>query len=887
LLVICLLLGGYSIWLYRRDSVELPRAIALTLVGLRLTALAGILFFYMRLERRFERELVHDSRVAVLIDTSQSMGLRDAPGQQSQGDTRLDPVVLGLAEGPLLKQLREQHEVALFRCDEQETPIPLASLAKFPELGANEQVEHDSTKLLRALHSGRRAALVAGILVVLGMVLASVYIVLGFTAARETHSWTIPLAAVAFLAAGIVLGTAMLREPRLSVATLIGWEDSLPAPESDAPSADKTPAAEPDWQSLLVPRGVESRLGDALHSLLLAEQGGTLAGVVLVTDGNRTAGRVLEQVGSAYARAAVPIFPIGMGTDQLPRNVRIVDFEAPQRAYVGDRFPIAVHLQATGLPQSQVQVKLLSQPVGAAATAQERLEEARTVDLAPGELVTERFEVEPAADEVGSREYRVRVAPLENELQRDDNEWGAKVEITSRKVKILLVAGGPMWEYMYLRNQLFRDTSQHAEVSVLLQSARGAISQEAHEILSEFPSTAAALGEYDCIVAFDPDWEALDETQIQLLDQYVGEQAGGLVFVAGGVNMNRSVARREVGKFRILRQLLPVVLFSLESPSSLSRRDTSVPIPLEFTREGREASWLWLGDDSATSERNWQESPGVFSYFPVKEAKPGATVLARAADAEAKLNGMFPIYMASQFYGAGRVFYLGSGEMWRLREREEALFEEFYTKVIRWTSEARTLRDSRRGMLLVDRDRGSLGDRITVRGTLFDEQRRPLEIPEVTATLVQPDQRRIPFPLKRLEQGGTPGLYTEQFVATLEGDYRIELVPPQSEELLSRDVRIRLPDSELREPRRNDAVLGALAKQTGGAYFKGWDAALATAATLSRSELATKLLPNEQTTVLPGTPDRQFDQRLMGWLIGFLVGVLSLEWLLRRWHKLA
>ena len=45
--------------------------------------------------------------------------------------------------------------------------------------------------------------------------------------------------------------------------------------------------------------------------------------------------------------------------------------------------------------------------------------------------------------------------------------------------------------------------------------------------------------------------------------------------------------------------------------------------------------------------------------------------------------------------------------------------------------------------------------------------------------------------------------------------------------------------------------------------------------------------PQDQVTVLPGTPDRGFERQLMGWLLGLIAGALCLEWLLRRLSRLA
>ena len=76
--------SAFVVWMYRKDSVELPRGLAVLLCVLRLVAFAGILFFFFGLEKRAERKLVKNSRAILLIDTSQSMGLRDSDNGNCQ-----------------------------------------------------------------------------------------------------------------------------------------------------------------------------------------------------------------------------------------------------------------------------------------------------------------------------------------------------------------------------------------------------------------------------------------------------------------------------------------------------------------------------------------------------------------------------------------------------------------------------------------------------------------------------------------------------------------------------------------------------------------------------------------------------------------------------------
>lgn len=892
LLGLCGGLVAYTVWMYRRDTAELSRSLAIVLTLLRIIAFAGILFYYFKLERRAEQQLVKNSRAIVLVDTSQSMGIRDQSSGAGSGLPRYEDIITALNNTAILAGLRKDHDVVVYRFDQEEKPVEIVSLPKLDSQRLTST--SDDAGIASALADARRLALIGGGLLALGVLASIVHAALRRPGMRpeDRTAWALLVCMVAMIASVIVLATASLRDPRLSLETIAGLSNELPQTDGSS-NVDEPVVTEVDWNEQLKPRGIETRLGDALRSILASERGGTAAGIVVFTDGNSNAGVDMSVAIAAARDAGIPIFPVGLGSDVLPVNARVVDLEAPQRAYLGDKFTVTGHVMVTGVSQTSLSLELVSAPAASKGASPddapplEVLEEERTIEAAEGKLVTVRFEIEPEKDQVGKREYRLRAKPIERETEPDDNQRTAKVEIVDRKDRVLLLAGGPMREFIFLRNQLYRDETRGTHVTVLLQSARPGISQEAHEIIYEFPQTADELFEYDCIVAFDPDWDVLDELQIELLERFVAEKAGGLIVVAGPVFTPQWTSRRDAGKLRTIKKLYPVQFYSPAAASiGLSRFGSTSAWPIEFSREGREAPFLWLGDDSFSSERAWKSFEGIFGYYAVKDPKPGATVYARFADPDAKIDDQFPIYMAGHFYGSGRVFYLGSGEMWRSRSVDEALFEEFYTKLIRWAGEGRLLRDSNRGLLLLDKDRCYIGDRVTIRATLQDEQHQPLTVSEVAATLVRPGGLRVPLTLRKLQDSDREGIYTDQFTAAQEGDYRVELAPPGGEEeLLVREVRARIPDNELRDSKRNDALLADLASRTKGEYFVGVTAVVGSDG--GASVLPERLEPMDQTTVLPGAPDKKFEERLMGWLIGLIGGVLCVEWLLRRLNKLA
>ena len=127
-------------------------------------------------------------------------------------------------------------------------------------------------------------------------------------------------------------------------------------------------------------------------------------------------------------------------------------------------------------------------------------------------------------------------------------------------------------------------------------------------------------------------------------------------------------------------------------------------------------------------------------------------------------------------------------------------------------------------------------------------------------------------------------MYSGRFIAAQAGDYELQMALPGDGEpvILEREVRVKLPNLEIERPQRNDALLRRVAAESNGKYFVGLPAA-----TDGENALASTVVSKRRETFLPGTPDRDFQRRLMVWLMVLICGALFLEWLIRRLSKLA
>ncbi len=877
-----------SIRYYKRDVSELSRPIRWSLIALRVMTILALVFFFLNLQRRTQRIITRQSEVAVLVDTSQSMSL---PSGSTVGtETRSDRVRKLLADSNLLEKLSAEHQVSIYAFGDQSEPRLIDSL------GGAIAGDPDNPAVA-ADRKFSTPAVFGGMLITIGALLGMISLVIGAAGNRAIVGWWI-IGCIATLIPGIVcLGSVYCVRTDEPLAQILGLQRSQIETESevtDEGNDTPSPRRVLNWNVEVAASASESRIGDAIRATLSTHDPATLAGIVLATDGQSNGGVDVNVAVSSAQRGEVALYPLGLGSSDAPINVRVVDLEAPRRVYPGDNFVVTAVLQGSGPSPIDVEVQLLDGLDRSASELQNQAADA--VVSPPGEVVDSqrvqiksdgtltgiRFELEP--DSVGRRRLAIRiVAPAEDKNGADDMR-DARYEVVSRKLKVLTIAGGPTREYRFVRNLLYRDKS--IELHAWLQTGQPGISQDTDQLLTEFPTTPDQLFEYDAIVMFDPDWSAFSAESLQLLDRWLTQQAGGMILIAGPVYHPQWSRKRTDPNVAKIAGFFPINISSRSSLSVAGQQGDDSAWPLKFTPEARRAEFLWIAESEKDSFEVWDEFGGVYDYVDATSAKPGAKVYAYFSDPTTEISGSLPIYMASHFFGAGRVYFQGSGEMWRLRSKSDSYFDSYYTKLIRWVGEGRLLRDSNRGLLLVDSSRAQVGDTITIRAVLTDEQFEPLDVPEVQAKLLAPGGRIDD--LRLLPQQGEPraGTYGARFIVREAGSYEVRLTlgDALNEQVLRQTVQVRLPTVELERPQRNDVALESFATATGGKYQK---IDLNTTDDSVSTNLVSWLRPQPQTSVLPGTPDVDFTSRRNGVLMWLIATMLTMEWVIRRLHRLA
>ncbi|GMU23653.1 MAG: hypothetical protein AMXMBFR13_37310 [Phycisphaerae bacterium] len=613
------------------------------------------------------------------------------------------------------------------------------------------------------------------------------------------------------------------------------------------------------------PLGAATDIGRAVRQAVESLSGSPVAGIVVLSDGRFNHGEPAEVV-ARYARSKrIPVIAVGIGDPSPPRNVTVATLEAPPNVFVKDPFKVTAHLRAQGLDGTRLSVELLERGAG---SAQPTVVETRPVTVGPGgqipPLVFDRKIGE--AQEV---RLTVRVAPQEAETLTDDNQQEVAVRALENKTRVLLVSGGPTWEYQYLSRLLERDAT--INLSCWLQSADEEAVRDGNTVIDHFPRKQEELFQYDLIILLDPQPGDFDPAWTAHIESLVGSYGGGLLFIAGRINTPRFA--HDVNT-RALLDLLPVVLDANEADLMLNELGhfqlAGWPLAVPPAVAGHPV--MALSDQPGETQQIWNRLPGVYWHYPVRREKPVATAFLRHSNPRMRNSYGGHVLLASQFFGAGRTGFLAYDGTWRWRRYGDRYFNRFWIQLLRHLVEGKLLSGQQRGLIQIERDRYAVGEAVVVEARLLDSRNLPLEEETVEATVAAPGAAARRLVLKA--QPNRPGWYRGQYVPTELGTHSVQIDLPGgsgSEPAAIRgEIRVGRAELEFLRPELDREALQLLATGSAGGKYLNVD----------EVDQLSGLIPSRTASlVLTGQPTLLWDR---WWTLAAVVGLLGLEWLIRK-----
>lgn len=639
--------------------------------------------------------------------------------------------------------------------------------------------------------------------------------------------------------------------------------------EADGKENDETENRTPDAAiRQLAARGAATNPSRALRRSIESLGGAPLAGVVLLSDGGFNQGDPVAVLARYIEDHRVPLHAIGIGDAAPPRNVRITEVVTPENAFKQDPFSVTAHIATQGMAGETIVVELYERDASESGGGVPV--ETRTVTIrADGNL--EPLTFTRTREAIGRCTYRVSVPVGEYESVGDDNSKQTTVNVIDDRVRVLLIAGGPSWEYRYVSRLLTRDAT--FDLSCWLQSAAHEAVRDGNTIIDALPATPEELFEYDAVVMIDPDSAEFGPGWAKALETLVTDYGGGMLYVASRKFTPQFLRDSAV---RSIVRMLPITP-EPEADLILNRighyQTRSWPLTIAAQAFGH--SILRLGGEVADARQRWAEVTGVYWHYPVLREKSVATVLMRHSDPRMRNSYGQHVLLATQFVGSGRSAFMAFDSTWRWRKEGEEIFDGFWVQMIRYLVEGKLLGAKKRATILTEGDTFQLGSAIKVTARLLNAHFEPLELDSVR-TSYRIERRRQEFDLTRLLD--RPGWYEGRFTPDRTGAYEIALTLPAtagSEEIsVTHDVQVVRPNIEILDTRMNRAALVSLVERSpGGAYYE-----------VDEMERLIDAIPDRhETTTIKSRPTQLWDR---WWTLVALVGLLSVEWAVRKWVRL-
>jgi len=167
-----------------------------------------------------------------------------------------------------------------------------------------------------------------------------------------------------------------------------------------------------------------------------------IAATVLATDGLYNQGANPVYLSSALP---FPVFTLGLGDTTEVSDLRIERVVHNQVSYLGNRFPVEIYIKATDLEGEKAALTLSDK---SGSTLYSERVEINSSDY------FHRFDAQLAADEPGSKQFNVRLAPLEGEGNTRNNSESFTVEILESRKKVMIIGEAPHPDMAALYNAL-------------------------------------------------------------------------------------------------------------------------------------------------------------------------------------------------------------------------------------------------------------------------------------------------------------------------------------------------------------------------------------------------------------------------------------------------
>ena len=565
-------------------------------------------------------------------------------------------------------------------------------------------------------------------------------------------------------------------------------------------------------------------------------------GVVLLSDGGETGNADPISAARQCRANGLPVFTVTLGRETPEPDIQVTATRPQVFAAPDQPVEISAEIHSEGITAQSANLVL---------TREGQAAQTRSVSLKNGRTHV-RFTVTERAK--GFYRYRIRLSPISGEADTRNNAATIALSVLDAKTRVLLLEGEPSWDSKFTANALRSDPTIQLDAVYLLMAGRpiaqsGANSAEPIRV----PQTLEQFARYDVIIIGKGYEQFFDAGATANLKRWISERGGSLVLLRGRAE-ETTAALRDLEPFTYSPEQIEAARAQLT--------DAGKAYP-GFVQPNRE--------DADTIVR---KLPLLITSAKVSGTKAMATVLARTegGTSDKEETGEMAL-LAWQRVGQGKVMAVTGDGLWRWAmlppelAQYSGVFPEFWAQTVRYLASGSDFLPGQNLTLTPSRPtyapQEEIDFTVTRRGTANDT------LPILTVRDERGNATPLTLSAGRTDNGATT--YTAQMTASSAGDYSATATQTRNgkQETATALYSIVPPLAETVGRSANPALMRHIAEAGGGE-------------TLAPDEL--KLLPTKLRTLERATRTRELKHELTSscWVLCLLVGLLGLEWLLRR-----
>ena len=612
--------------------------------------------------------------------------------------------------------------------------------------------------------------------------------------------------------------------------------------------------------------GTASSIGQALSYVDDQLNGLALAGIVLISDGADNSESDPLITAQEFGNRQIPVFTIGVGQEEIPQDIGIVDVSAARTVLEGSVFTVQVAVSHQGYEGQEIELSIMDGDMAVVS---------QIVTLGAAGIAR-RFDLELTPERSELIVYDLNVELQSDEIIEQNNSYSFLVDNTEKlPLDILYIEGHPRNEYKFIRRAVASDDS--IRLATYLQTGpekyyRQGIKNPT-ELSSGFPPDKESLYQYEAIILGDVEKSFFDAEQMQMIEDFVAERGGGFL-MSGMVDeefINTPIA-----------DILPVTLIEenflpthLRGGVRRGEHPTGELYYPRLTNNGEFSPLLRLSSDDSDNLSLWRQLPQLQGVYVTGRIKPGATVLIEHPSLQYQ-NQALPI-MASQRYGRGRSVSITTASTWRwqmMLPSADQSHETVWRQLLRWLAVSAPERIT----VNFDREFYNVGDEVTVTATILDDQYELDNGATLWMQTSDPLDQVTDIPMEwDIEDDG---VYRASFTVAEEGVYSMLVdvasaaADASADSSEKRTAFVVTPSlREYTNAELDSSLLRRIADASGGSYFN-----LSQANSLVE---AIEFTPNAYSSEV------QIDLWDRPWLLALLILLLCIDWIARRMKGLS